>query len=80
MPHFEGGFWNLEMKALNPLNNHYVHFLSRLAAIKQLLCVCDEAIKEYKLILEMQPDYVPALKGLFLCPATTEHFFTTRNA
>lgn len=31
------------------------------------MCVYDEAIKEYKLILEMQPDYVPALKGLFLC-------------
>ena len=73
MPHFEGGFWNLEMKALNPLNNHYVNFLSRLAAIKQLLCVYDEAIKEYKLILEMQPDYVPALKGLFLCPG---HYWT----
>ena len=37
----------------------------RLAAIKQLLCVHDEAIKEYKLILEMQHDYVPALKGGF---------------
>ena len=35
----------------------------RLAAIKQLLSVYGEAIKEYKLILEMQPDYVPALKG-----------------
>ena len=35
----------------------------RLAAIKQLLCVHSEAIKEYKLILEMQHDYVPALKG-----------------
>ena len=35
----------------------------RLAAIKQLLCVHSEAIKEYKLILEMQHDYVPAMKG-----------------
>ena len=35
----------------------------RLAAIKQLLCVHNEAIKEYKLILEMQHDYVPAMKG-----------------
>ena len=38
----------------------------RLAAIKQLLSVYGEAIKEYKLILEMQPDYVPALKGPWL--------------
>lgn len=35
----------------------------RLAAIKQLLCVHSDAIKEYKLILDMQQDYVPALKG-----------------
>jgi len=41
-----------------------VYCLYQLAAIKQLLCVHDEAIKEYKLILEMQHDYVPALKGL----------------
>lgn len=31
--------------------------------MKQLLCVHSEAIKEYKLILDMQHDYVPALKG-----------------
>ena len=40
-----------------------LHFTLRLAAIKQLLCVHSDAIKEYKLILDMQQDYVPALKG-----------------
>jgi hypothetical protein len=35
----------------------------RIAAIKQLLCVYDEAIKEYQQILDQQPGYVPALKG-----------------
>lgn len=41
----------------------FAYPILRLAAIKQLLCVHSEAIREYKLILEMQHDYVPALKG-----------------
>ena len=45
--------------------NYFDHVTPRLAAIKQLLSVQSEAIKEYKLILDMQQDYVPALKGLF---------------
>ncbi|CAH3018534.1 unnamed protein product [Porites evermanni] len=61
------GSYNAAMKAFTKaaeFDRSSVYCLYQLAAIKQLLCVYDEAIKEYKLILEMQPDYVPALKGL----------------
>lgn len=44
-----------------------------MAAIKQLLCVYSEAIKEYQLILEQQPDYVPALKGKKILNAHLEN-------
>ena len=38
-------------------------FEIRIAAVKHLLGVFDEAVVLYKAILDEQPDYVPALKG-----------------
>ncbi|XP_015779373.1 PREDICTED: tetratricopeptide repeat protein 37-like [Acropora digitifera] len=61
------GSFKAAMKAFTKateLDPTSLYCLYQLAAIKQLLSVHGEAIKEYKLILEMQPDYVPALKGL----------------
>ncbi|XP_031551877.1 tetratricopeptide repeat protein 37-like isoform X1 [Actinia tenebrosa] len=45
------------------LDSSSVYSLYQIATIKQLLCVYDEAIKEYQMILDQQPGYVPALKG-----------------
>ncbi|XP_044163899.1 tetratricopeptide repeat protein 37-like [Acropora millepora] len=61
------GSFTAAMKAFTKateLDPSSLYCLYQLAAIKQLLSVHGEAIKEYKMILEMQPDYVPALKGL----------------
>ncbi|XP_068693840.1 tetratricopeptide repeat protein 37-like isoform X1 [Montipora foliosa] len=61
------GSYTAAMKAFTKaaeLDSSSLYCLYQLAAIKQLLSVHGEAIKEYKLILEMQHDYVPALKGL----------------
>nr|XP_058948066.1 tetratricopeptide repeat protein 37-like [Pocillopora verrucosa] len=61
------GSYIAAMKAFtkaSELDPSSLYCLYQLAAIKQLLCVHSEAIKEYKLILEMQHDYVPAMKGL----------------
>ncbi|KAL9987357.1 hypothetical protein ACROYT_G001647 [Oculina patagonica] len=61
------GSYMAAMKAFTKateLDPSSLYCLYQLAAIKQLLSVHSEAIKEYKLILEMQQDYVPALKGL----------------
>ncbi|KAK2552919.1 Tetratricopeptide repeat protein 37 [Acropora cervicornis] len=61
------GSFTAAMKAFTKateLDPSSLYCLYQLAAIKQLLSVHGEAIREYKLILEMQPDYVPALKGL----------------
>ncbi|KXJ08897.1 Tetratricopeptide repeat protein 37 [Exaiptasia diaphana] len=45
------------------LETSSLYSLYQIAAIKQSLCVYQEALEEYQLILDRQPGYVPALKG-----------------
>ena len=38
----------------------------RIACIKQVLGVLQESVSEFSTVLEMEPSYVPALKGLYM--------------
>ena len=42
----------------------FMFVASRIAAIKQTLEAYSEAVTEYQVILDRDPDYVPALKGI----------------
>ena len=41
----------------------WTFFLHRMASIKQLLGQLEEAVNEYTAVLQIEPSYVPALKG-----------------
>ena len=44
------------------MGKSYFHY--RIASIKKLLGVLQEAVSEYSIVLEKDPTYVPALKGI----------------